>query len=48
VLKILPKGTPETSTPNIVDIISTEIQTKAINENNQNKEKSRQNSRNTD
>lgn len=48
VLQILPKGTPETSNPKIVDITSTETQTKEINENNQNKEKSRKNSRNTD
>lgn len=37
VLQILPRGTLETSTPRIVDIISTEAQTEPIIENNQDK-----------
>jgi len=37
VLQILPRGTPETSTPRIVDITSTDTQTKKITENNKNK-----------
>ena len=37
VLQILPRGTPETSTPRIVDITSTETQTEPIIENNQDK-----------
>ena len=36
-LQILPRGTPETSTPKIVDITSTETQTEIITENNQNR-----------
>ena len=37
VLQILPRGTPETLTPRIVDITSTGTQTEPITENNQNK-----------